>query len=444
MCLCHYPGATNPQTFGSWNLSYPPRVRTLLRIALAVAAVAVVVSVVAQPKEPPKRPSDERFEVQITSEMIRHSRIRDTLYFVGTAWSLGVLALLLVSGASRRMRDLAERVTKRPFVSSMLYVALLILAITVLEFPLTYYSGYVVPHQFALSDQSFGSWLVDGAKELGIGLVIGTILGSLALLTIRKVKRWWLVLWAGSLPVILFFAVIQPVVLDPMFNKFEPLRNVQLRQKLLDLASRAGIEGSRVYQVDKSKQTRTMNAYVNGIGPTNRIVMWDTLLAKMTDDEVLAVMGHEMGHYVMRHMWTGLAFGMAVWLVVSLGVQTIHDRTAAWARARWGFRERGDPASTVWLLLIASILGFLLTPAGAAYSRSIEHKADMFALELTRLNEPFATAFVKMAEDSKRDPSPHPFIELWRYSHPPIAKRIPFALSYKPWEKGEPNQVWKK
>jgi len=150
------------------------------------------------------------------------------------------------------------------------------------------------------------------------------------------------------------------------------------------------------------------------------------------------VMGHEMGHYVMNHMWKGLAFGLAVSFFVFFFVQQIYDRTLP----RFSL-ERGDPASIPLLLLIGSVIGFLVTPIGAAYSRRIEHRADMFALEVTHLNEPMAIAFVKMAEDSKRDPSPHPFIEYWRYSHPPIAKRIPFALSYRPWEKGEPNQVWK-
>jgi len=412
--------------------------RTFLRIAFAVAVVAAVVTTVrAQQHEEPKA-TDERFEVKITDEMVRHSRIRDTLYFVGTAWSLGVMALLAFTGASRRIRDTAMRMTKRPFVAAMIYLALLILSVTLLELPLTYYSDFVVPHQFDLTDQSFGSWLADGLKGLAVGLVIGCVLGAVAYLIVRRFRRWWLVLWAASIPFIIAMVVIQPIVLDPIFNKFEPLRNAALRQKLLDLASRAGIEGSRVYQVNKSKQTKTMNAYVNGIGPTNRIVMWDTLLAKMTDDEVLAVMGHEMGHYVMNHIWKGLAFSIAMSFGALFLMQTVYDRVIA----RKG-SERADLANVPLLLLIGGVIGFLLTPIGAAYSRSVERQSDMFSLELTHLNEPMATAFVKFAEDSKRDPSPSPFIEYWRYSHPPIAKRIPFALSYKPWERGEPNQVWK-
>jgi Zn-dependent protease with chaperone function len=323
------------------------------------------------------------------------------------------------------------------------YVVLFTIVTAILDFPLTYYSGFVVPHQFDLSDQSFASWMGDQAKGLAVALVIGSLLGAGALLLVRKVRRWWVVLWALSIPILIFFAVIQPIVLDPIFNKFEPLEDQVLRQKLLDLASKAGIEGSRVYQVNMSKQTKTMNAYVNGIGPTNRIVMGDTLLAKMSHDEVLAVMGHEMGHYVLRHVWKGLAFSLAVsFFVLFLGQRVYEYGLAKWG-PRWGLTGPGDPASVPWLLIVVSALGFLLSPVISGYSRSVEHQSDMFSLELTHLNEPMATAFRKMAEDSKRDPSPHPVIEFWRYSHPPIAKRIPFALGYKPWERGEPNRVWK-
>ncbi len=420
--------------------------RTLLKIGLAVAAAALVTAAVihAQPRPAGQKPAndDKRFEVQITDEMIRHSRIRDVLYFAGIGWSMATMLVLLFSGASRKMRDAAARITQKKFLQAMLFIVFFIFATTVIDFPLAYYSGFVVPHQFDLSEQSFGSWMGDLAKGLAVSLVILPLLGASALAGIRRVKNWWAVLWAVSIPIIVALVVIQPLVLDPIFNKFEPLQDTVLRQKLLDLASKAGIEGGRVYQVNKSKQTKTMNAYVNGIGPTNRIVMWDTLLAKMTHDEVLAVMGHEMGHYVMKHIWKGLAFFLAMSFAGFFLAQRIHDRGLRKWGPRWGFSEAGDPASVPWLLLIVSVLSFLGSPIGAAYSRSMEHKADIFSLELTHLNEPMATAFRKLAEDSKRDPSPHPFMKYWLYTHPPIAERIPFALSYKPWEKGEPNQMW--
>jgi STE24 endopeptidase len=414
-----------------------------LLVALAAVAITtvVVVAIAAQPKEQPK-PDDKRFEVRITDEMRRHTRIRDVLYLVGNAWSFGALVLVLVTGLSRRMRDAALRVTRKPFLVAMLYIALFTIAMAILELPLAYYSGFVVPHQFALSHQSLGAWFGDMLKGLGVNLVIGTIVGALALLVIRKVRRWWIVLWLCSMPLVLTVATLAPIVIDPIFNKYEPLKDQILKQKLLDLASRAGIEGSRVYQVDMSKQTNTVNAYVTGIGPTNRIVLWDTLLAKMTHDEILAVMGHEMGHYVMKHVWKTLAFLLALSVVVFYGIYRSYEPGLRRWGKRWGVTEPGDPASVPWLLLVGGTMAFLLSPVISGYSRINEHNADVFGLELTHLNEPFATAFVKMAEDSKRDPKPHPLIKYWGYTHPPISERIPFALQYRPWERGEPNRMW--
>jgi Zn-dependent protease with chaperone function len=422
--------------------------RLLLKVGLAVAAVTVVavvaVAATAQPKAPEKpREGDERFEVRITDEMLQHTRIRNVLYFVGLGWAAAMMLGLLYTGASKRMRDLAARAAPKPFLAAMLYIVLFILAVTILEFPLAYYSGFVVPHQFGLTKQTFPSWMLDLGKGLAVNLAIVPLLGALALLGIRKVKNWWAALWAVSIPLTVLLLVISPILLDPIFSKFEPLRDEVLRQKLVALASRAGIEKGRVYQVDKSKQTETMNAYVAGIGPTNRIVMWDTLLAKMDHDEVLAVMGHEMGHYVLHDVWKGLAFSVGISFVSFFAVQRVHDRGLRKFGPRWGFSEKGDPASVPWLLFLAGALSFVLSPVYNGYSRYIEHRADMFGLEVTRLNEPMATAFRKMAEDSKRDPDPHPLTEFWRHSHPPIAKRIPFALSYRPWEKGEPNRVWR-
>ena len=413
--------------------------RILLGLAVVAFAGLVVVSLAAQPPAPEEKKSDEkRFEVRITDEMRRHTRLREVLYFVGVAWSFGILVLLLATGLSRRMRDAAARVTKKPFFIAMIYVALFVLVTALLDLPLSYYAGFVVPHRFDLTDQTLGSWAGDYLKGLGVSLAISSVVGAFAFLAIRRIRRWWIVLWLFTVPLIILLVVVQPIILDPIFNKFEPLKDQVLRQKLLDLASRAGIEGSRVYQVNKSKQTKTMNAYVNGIGPTNRIVMWDTLLAKMDHDEVLAVMGHEMGHYVMKHIWKTLAFTLGLSIFVFYLTYRMYEP----GLRRWGLSERGDPATLPWLLLVSGVITFLLSPVISGYSRWQEHQSDIFSLEVTHLNEPMATAFVKFAEDSKQDPNPHPFIKFWSYTHPPIAERIPFALQYKPWERGEPNKLW--
>ena len=376
--------------------------------------------------------------------MVRHSRLLDVLYFVGTFYSFAVLLIILKTPISIRVRDAAARVSKWPFVIAMVYFALLSVITTAFEFPLSFYAGFIVPHQFDLTNQTFGSWIGDFAKAFAVDVLIGALIAALALLGIRRVRRWWIVLWLGSIPLIILGVIITPLIIDPLFNKFEPLKDVQLRNHLLAEASRAGIEGSRVYQVDKSKQTKEMNAYVTGLGVSKRIVLWDTLLQKMDHDEILAVMGHEMGHYVLHHLWKGIAFTVALSFLGFFFAQKSYEWGVRRWGGRWGIAERGDPAALPWLLVVSSVLGFLVTPAAAGFSRHVEHQADVFGLELTHLNEPMASAFVKFAEDSKVDPNPPRVIEWWRYSHPSLGRRIDFVLHYRPWDDGKPNELWRK
>jgi STE24 endopeptidase len=378
--------------------------------------------------------TDHRYEVVVTPEMRRHSHILDTLYVVDTAFTFVMLAVILGTRLSRRIRNVAERIGRKRFITAFLYYLFFAIITTIIEFPLEYYGGFHVPHEFALTNQSFASWMGDFGKGWGVNVVIGGVLVALAFLAIRKIKRWWIALWIGTLVVSFIGIVLTPILFDPLFNKFEPLKDASLRQALLDEASRAGIEGSRVYEVDKSKQTNEMNAYVTGLGPTNRIVMWDTLLKKLTRDEILAVMGHEMGHYVMKHIWKGFAWTVVISLLVCFIAQGTYERgLARWGR-RWGVESNDDPAALPWLLIIVSAIIFLLSPVISGISRNMEHQADVFGLELTHLNDPMASAFVKFALDSKVDPTPNAFIEFWRYSHPSLTKRIQFVRTYKPWE----------
>ncbi len=415
-----------------------------LAVVLAMAAVAVAQEVGTAEPQPVVQASEEGPPaVTVTEEMRQHDAWRNALYFGGAVYGFVVLLAVLALGISRRLRDLARKVTPRPFLSAMVFVALFTVVTTVLSLPLDVLSGYVVPHRFQLSEQSLGSWLWDQTKGLFLNVLLAAPLLALALGGIRRWKRWWLALWLGSIPVILFLVLIGPVVLDPVFNTFEPLKDEQLKTEILSLAGRAGIEGGRVYQVDKSKQTKEMNAYVNGLGPTKRIVLWDTIIAKLSRDQLLFVMAHEMGHYVRHHVWKMLGFLVGLLLVVFW----LGQRLTEWATRRfgaaWGFDAPHDPAALPLLVLLVSVFLFFLSPVMAGFSRVLEHEADVFALELTRLNDAGARAFVKLAEDSKVLPDPHPFIRFWRYTHPTLQERIEFCTTYRPWEQGLPNRVWR-
>ena len=374
-------------------------------------------------------PAARRFVVHVTPEMIRHSRLLDVLYFVDFLYGVAVLYILLRFGISRRLRDAAARATRSRFGIALISTALLLLVIAAMELPLTVYRGFVVPHQFDLTNQSLASWLGDFAKAVAVNVAIFTPIAAVSLWIIGHFRRWWLVLWLCSIPLIVLGVVVTPLIIDPLFNKFEPLKDPVLRRDLLAEAAKAGIEGSRVYEVNASKQTKTMNAYMTGLGPSKRIVLYDTLLAKLDHDEILATMGHEMGHYVLHHLWKGIAFSILVSFFGFFVAQKVYER----GLARWGITDRADPAALPWLMLIAAVITFALSPIDSAFSRHIEHEADRFGLDLTHLNEATASSFVKFAEDSKQDPDPPRFIEWWRYSHPAAQRRIDFALRYHPW-----------
>jgi len=370
-----------------------------------------------------------RFEVRVTPEMIRHSRILDTLYFVGSLHGFLLLLIILATRLSARMRDAAARATRVPSLRVMIWFALFSVALFLLSFPLSYYAGWIVPNEFHLTNQSFPSWVGDHLKALGVNIIGGAIIAALAVWAMRRWRRWWIPVWLGSIPIVIFSVAIWPVVIDPLFNDFKPFTREPLRSRLLAEARRAGIPDAEVYEVDASKQTTTMNAYMTGLGPTKRIVLWDTLLAKLDDDEVVATMGHEIGHYVLDHVWKGTILG----ILGSLFLAFIAQRLYEWGLRRWGGRwgvqeERGDPASLPWLLLIVGVATFVTAPIESGVSRYMEHQADAYGLELTHLNEATASTFVKFAEDAKVDPDPPPFIEFWCYSHPAPSKRIRFAL----------------
>ncbi len=236
-----------------------------------------------------------------------------------------------------------------------------------------------------------------------------------------------------SVPCLFTGMLIKPIWIDPLFNRFGPMRNAALEKKILDLAGHAGIEGSRVFEVEKSIDTKAVNAYVTGVFTTKRIVLWDTLLAKLDEKEVLQVMGHEMGHYVLGHVGRSIVLSSGLTLLGLLLVDRFGRFLVARYSARLGFERLSDVASVPLLLMLIEVAVFLLSPAALAYSRYQEHEADRFALELTRDNQSGARSFVKLLEENLSNPRPGPIFKFFRSSHPSIGERIDFCNSYHPW-----------
>jgi STE24 endopeptidase len=234
--------------------------------------------------------------------------------------------------------------------------------------------------------------------------------------------------------------LFMPVLYDPLFNKFGPMKNKELEHSILSLARRAGIEGSRVFEVDKSADTNAVNAYVTGFWQTKRIVLWDTTIKKLTEPELLVVMGHEMGHYALGHVVRSILLSS---IVTFIGLFLV-DRVGRWLvhryRDRLGFDHLADIASVPLMIMLLEAALLLLSPVGLAYSRYQEHEADRYALELTRSNHAAGTAHVKLLTENLGNPRPGLLYKIFRASHPSAGERIDFANSYHPWRRDEvPN-----
>ena len=366
---------------------------------------------------------------------LQYYRSGNVLWAIGTAVGLIVPALLLFSGVSGRLRNLAYRIGRRWLPSILLYAVLFILTYAVLTLPLAYYEGYVRQHAYGLSNQSLDKWLSDWLKGVAVSAVgLALVLWIPYLLLRRSPRRWWLYAGLATAPIAAFVLVVSPIWVDPLFNDFGRMQDRALEARILALAERAGIAGSRVYQVQKSVDTKTVNAYVTGIGSSKRIVLWDTMLAKLNPDEIVFVMAHEMGHFVLHHT---LAIILAATLLVTGSLYLVH-RVAGTLIARFGrrfgFDRLSDIASFPLLLLLGTLVSLITAPLVLAFSRHQEHEADRFALELTRNNHAAATTFVRLQQENLSVPRPGPIFMLWRGSHPSLGDRVDFANRYRPWE----------
>ena len=376
---------------------------------------------------------------QPSEKAMRYYRSGNVLWVIGTLWGLAVPCLLLFTGLSARLRDVAGRIGRYRFFTIAVYGILFTLVTFVLDLPLAFYWGFIREHAYGLSNQTAAKWWTDALIGLGISCIfIALILWFPYWLLRRSPRRWWLFTGLAAAPLLALLLFITPIWIEPLFNDFGPMKDKALETEILDLADRAGIEGGRVYEVNKSVDTKTVNAYVTGFGTTQRIVLWDTILAKLSDREVLVVMGHEMGHYLLGHVAQIILLGTALTL---LGLWVIHRLSGgliARYRQRFGFSELSDVASLPLIALLFSLVGFVLTPAVLAFSRHNEHEADRFGLEITRDNHHCATAFAKLQQENLSNPRPGPLYKLWRSSHPPVGERIDFCNQYRPWERGEP------
>ncbi len=340
---------------------------------------------------------------------------RSNAYFEGGYWLLlwdflyasAVCLLLLNLRWSARMRDLAERITRFRWLQTFLYWVQYLLLTTVLGFPLEFYENFVREHKYGLATQTFGPWMGDEGKAFLVNLVLGGIVVMVLFAIVRKLRNtWWIWGSIATMALQVVIVAIGPVYLQPIFNKVTRLNDPKITAPILSMAHANGIPANDVYQIDASRQTTRMSANVSGFGNTMRITLNDNLLRRGSPEEIQAVMGHEMGHYVMNHIPKTLIFLLIVVVASFAYLRWGLAWTLAHWGARWQIREIGDPAVLPLVVLLVGILLFVLTPVMNTQTRAQEKEADMFGLNAARQPDGFAQAAIHLAEYRKMRPGP--------------------------------------
>ncbi|MGA2419894.1 MAG: M48 family metallopeptidase [Candidatus Acidiferrum sp.] len=377
---------------------------------------------------------------------VAYSRAGYTLYFV--SYFVIVLGLLLVlrTGLVSRLRDFAERASEKRWLQGLIFVPLLVLLVDLFELPVRLYWHALSLH-YEQSVEGWAAWSWDWTKEELLQMLISAILGLILFAMLRRSpRRWWFYFWLAMLPIALLLTTASPYIIDPLFNHFQPLATdyPEMVASIESLTQHAGIPipPERMFLMEASKKTNTLNAYVAGLGPSKRVVIYDTTIEKMTPNGALFIVGHELGHYVLGHIWQGfLFFAVGLFFALYLIFRGLH-----WVLERWGrdWRLDGpqDWASLAVLLLLLELLTFFASPIINGLSRMEEHAADVYGLEVIHgvvpdSEEVAAHAFQVLGEIDLSDPNPPAFITFWLYSHPPLAQRLVFAHNYDPWSRGQ-------
>jgi STE24 endopeptidase len=379
------------------------------------------------------------------AQAIALNKIRVTLDIAGSLWGLVVLWGLLAFGVAERLDGWTRETMRWRSMQGLAFFAAIVIILTLASLPLDAI-GHAASLRYGISVQRWPSWLGDQGKGLGLSLIIGVPIALFFNWIVRKSpRRYWLWIWLISLPLILASVFIAPLVIDPLFNKFEPLESTHaaLVSKLEEVVARTGtaIPPERMFLMKASEKSNGINAYVTGIGSSKRFVMWDTTTDRMPDDEIMFIFGHESGHYVLNHIPKMLAALMAGMFFVFWACANLAEGMVRRYGERWNVHAVGSRSGFLTLFFALSIAGFVLTPVGNTVSRHFEHEADIYGQEAIHglVPDPQKTAvsaFNHLGEAWLDDPNPNAFIEFWSYSHPSVQRRAEFARHYDPWANG--------
>lgn len=338
--------------------------------------------------------------------------------------------LFLTSRLSYRIRYYVDN-NRSLFFTGLLYGIIFFTIMFLVNLPLDYYSSFYLKHKYGLSNQTFGRWIEVALKSFLINdLVISFFIFIPFYLMYRSPKIWWLQLSFLAIPVIIFMVFISPFVIDPIFNKYTSMENERLGRQITELLQEANIQDAKIYKVDKSRDTKTMNAYMTGIFHSKRIVLWDTTINNLEEKEVLSITAHEIGHYVKGHIWKNIIFS-SLGTVLLLFLVYI---TATWilnlSNGTFGIRKLHDIAAIPLLILVLNFYSFIGSPITNYLSREMEIEADTYEIMLTRDRESAISAMEKLYKESLGLPRPSNIFKIWYYTHPTLEERVDFYRNY--------------
>ena len=360
-----------------------------------------------------------------------YSEVRNFLFFIETPFEWLFYFVIIIVGLSYKMDLSSKAISTISLFQKIIYLFYLSVLAFLAFFPFSYFNYYLAK-KYEISTQSFHLWMKDEMLDFWLGFGTSFLIVATLYYLIRKSQqRWWLYLWMLSIPFMLFFMFVKPVVIDPLYNDFYPLKDKALEAKILAMAEKANIPAEHVFEVNMAEKTNAMNAYVTGIGANSRIVLWDTTLNKLDEDEILFIMAHEMAHYVEKHIYIGIALYvfsalLCFWLTAKIMSFVIH---------RWGNLLRipslGSVTSLPLFLCIVSVLGFVASPADHAVSRYLENRADQYAISMVQDKEAAVHTFQELSKSSLSQLNPPGLVKLFRYSHPTMLERISSLEQYE-------------
>lgn len=353
-----------------------------------------------------------------------YSTLKNVLYFISLPLDWIVLSLLLLNGYVQSLGNSLSKLTRFRFIQVFLYYFFISIVTYLITLPIDLYR-YYLSTKYGISVQTFSSWIKDEIISFWVNFAIMfLVVLVVSILKRKQPKKWWLTTWLLSIPFTLFLTFIQPVIIDPLYNDFYPLKNKQLEAKIVALAEKANIPAHRVYEVNMSKKTTTYNAYVTGIGKNARIVLWDTTLKDLSEDEILFIMAHEMSHYIHKDIYKSLIGTLAGTFVALFIIHLLME----WALKKDRLKDDKHQMTVILtlFLLFSSIVTFISDPISNTISRQAEKRADLYAVKLTKDPEAGITAFQKLTENSLTQVNPPFIVKFLRYDHPTMLERLKY------------------